>query len=71
MSGSGLTPGRTYSVQCYSSDWGAVGGANNATANGNGDLSAGNVCYFGYPNDIFWVRLEPGGHESEHRTFGT
>jgi large repetitive protein len=70
VSGSGLTPGRTYSVQCHSNDWGAVGSANNATANGNGDLSAGNVCYFGYPNDVFWVRLEPGGHESEHRTFG-
>ena len=27
VSGSGLTPGRTYSVQCYSNDWGAVGGA--------------------------------------------
>ena len=34
-------------------------------------VSAGNVCYFGYPDRQLWVRLEPGGHESAHRTFGT
>jgi len=72
VSATGLTPGQTYSIQCYDNVGGAFGSPNSATAHGsNGDLSAGNVCYFGYPDRQLWVRLEPGGHESAHRTFGT
>ena len=69
----GLTPGQQYAITC----WDNVNGradefTSYATAHGNnGDLSAGNVCYFGYPDRTFWVRLEPGGHEGPHRQFGS
>ncbi len=73
VSATGLTPGQQYAITC----WDNVNGradqyTSYATAQGNnGDLSAGNVCYFGYPDRTFWVRLEPGGHEGPHRQFGT
>jgi large repetitive protein len=71
VSASGLPPG-TYSVQCYENvSPGPVGSPNSATANSNGDLSVNNVCYYGYPDRTFWVRLSPGGFESAHRQFGT
>ncbi len=70
VSASGL-PAGTYSIQCYDNVGGAFGSPNNATANGSGDLYAPNVCYFGYPDRTVWVRLSPGGYESEHRQFGT
>jgi hypothetical protein len=72
VSATGLTPGQQYAITC----WDNVAGradrfTSYATAHGsNGDLSAGDVCYFGYPDRTFWVRLEPGGHEGPHRQFG-
>jgi hypothetical protein len=73
VTATGLTPGQRYAITC----WDNVAGradrfTSYATAQGNnGDLSAGDVCYFGYPDRTFWVRLEPGGHEGPHRQFGT
>jgi large repetitive protein len=72
VSASGLNGGTRYAITC----WDNVNGradqyTSYATAQSDGDLSAGNVCYFGYPDRSFWVRLEPGGHESAHRQFGS
>jgi hypothetical protein len=73
VTATGLTPGQRYAITCWDNVQGRADRFTSyATAQGNnGDLSAGDVCYFGYPDRIFWVRLEPGGHEGPHRQFGS
>jgi hypothetical protein len=73
MSASGLDPGQQYAVDCVaggeqSGQPGRVGGTNYATAGPGGGLSVSNLCYFGWPNDTFWVTV--GNHRSPPRQFG-
>ena len=65
-SASGLNPGQTYTVTCHGSVQGAYS-STPRTADGNGNLTD-RSCYFGYPDEMFWMTVGP--HESEHRRWG-
>jgi hypothetical protein len=67
MSASGLRPNTTYTVTCHGSGQGSFS-ASSISSNGNGDLTDGNTCMFGYPDEYFWVTVGP--HESAHRLWG-
>jgi hypothetical protein len=70
VSGTGL-PAGNYSVQCYENVApGPVGSPNSTSVGSDGRLNVNDVCYYGYPDRTFWVRVSPGGYESAHRQFG-
>ena len=64
---SGLQPNTVYTVTCHGSGQGAYS-ATPVSSNGSGNLTDANACYFGYPDQNFWVTV--GSHESPHRRWG-